>query len=66
MNILHIDCSPRPESHSRQLSAAIVKKLLEIVPNARISRRDFASTLYPTRHPIMQLPYRHQALWRLR
>ncbi|MFC7286416.1 FMN-dependent NADH-azoreductase [Herminiimonas sp. KBW02] len=47
MNILHIDCSPRPESHSRQLSAAIVKKLLEIVPNARISRRDFASTPLP-------------------
>jgi len=30
MNILHIDCSPRPESHSRTLSAAIVKTLLEI------------------------------------
>jgi FMN-dependent NADH-azoreductase len=40
MNILHIDCSPRPESHSRQLSAAIVEKLLTMVPDASISRRD--------------------------
>jgi FMN-dependent NADH-azoreductase len=40
MNILHIDCSPRPESHSRQLSAAIVEKLLAILPDAHISRRD--------------------------
>jgi FMN-dependent NADH-azoreductase len=42
MNILHIDCSARPESHSRQLSAAIVKKLLEVVPGASVSRRDLA------------------------
>jgi FMN-dependent NADH-azoreductase len=47
MNILHIDCSPRPESHSRQLSAAIVKKLLELAPGARISRRDFAAAPLP-------------------
>jgi FMN-dependent NADH-azoreductase len=40
MNILHIDCSPRPESHSRQLSAAIVAKLLTILPEAQVSRRD--------------------------
>jgi FMN-dependent NADH-azoreductase len=40
MNILHIDCSPRPESHSRQLSAAVVEKLLAILPDANISRRD--------------------------
>jgi FMN-dependent NADH-azoreductase len=40
MNILHIDCSPRPESHSRKLSAAIVQKLLEVAPDASISRRD--------------------------
>jgi FMN-dependent NADH-azoreductase len=40
MNILHIDCSPRPESHSRRLSAAVVKKLLTILPGANISRRD--------------------------
>jgi FMN-dependent NADH-azoreductase len=40
MNILHIDCSPRQESHSRELSAAIVKKLVEVAPDASISRRD--------------------------
>ena len=47
MNILHIDCSPRPESHNRQLSAAIVKKLLEVAPGASISRRDFAAAPLP-------------------
>jgi len=40
MNILHIDSSPRRESHSRELSAAIVEKLLEVAPGASISRRD--------------------------
>jgi len=39
-NILHLDCSPRAASHSRQLSSAIVGKLLEAAPAARISRRD--------------------------
>ena len=34
MNILHIDCSPRRESHSRQLSAAIVERLFTILPGA--------------------------------
>ncbi|HWU97052.1 MAG TPA: NAD(P)H-dependent oxidoreductase [Oxalicibacterium sp.] len=47
MNILHIDCSPRLESHSRRLSAAIVKKLLEVAPDASISRRDFAAAPLP-------------------
>ena len=47
MNILHIDCSPRPESHSRQLSAAIVAKLLELAPGASIRRRDFAAAPLP-------------------
>jgi FMN-dependent NADH-azoreductase len=51
MNILHIDCSPRPESHSRQLSAAIVKKLLEVAPSASISRRDFAAAPLPHASP---------------
>jgi FMN-dependent NADH-azoreductase len=51
MNILHIDCSPRPESHSRQLSAAIVKKLLEVAPGATISRRDFAAAPLPHASP---------------
>jgi FMN-dependent NADH-azoreductase len=47
MNILHIDCSPRPESHSRALSAAIVAKLLEVTPGACINRRDFAVAPLP-------------------
>jgi FMN-dependent NADH-azoreductase len=51
MNILHIDCSPRPESHSRQLSAAIVKKVLELAPGASISRRDLASSPPPHASP---------------
>jgi FMN-dependent NADH-azoreductase len=51
MNILHIDCSPRPESHSRQLSAVIVKKLLEIAPAAIISRRDFGAAPLPHAAP---------------
>ncbi len=40
MNILHIDCSPRRNSHSRQLSSAIVEKLLTMLPGAHVSRRD--------------------------
>ena len=40
MHILHIDCSPRRESHSRALSAAIVGRLLEVAPGASIRRRD--------------------------
>ena len=51
MNILHIDCSPRPGSHSRQLSAAIVKKLLEVAPGASISRRDLAAAPLPHASP---------------
>lgn len=51
MNILHIDCSPRPDSHSRQLSAAIVKKLLDVSPGASIDRRDFAAVPLPHASP---------------
>ena len=47
MNILHIDCSPRSESHSRQLSAAIVEKLLEAAPAASIVRRDLGTNPLP-------------------
>lgn len=47
MNILHIDCSPRQESHSRKLSAAIVKKLLEVAPGASITRRDLGAEPLP-------------------
>ena len=50
-NILHIDCSPRPESHSRQLSGAIVKKILEVAAGASISRRDFAAVPLPHAAP---------------
>ncbi|MBR0713623.1 NAD(P)H-dependent oxidoreductase [Bradyrhizobium liaoningense] len=50
-SILHIDCSPRPESHSRQLSGAIVKKILEVAPGASISRRDFAAARLPHAAP---------------
>jgi FMN-dependent NADH-azoreductase len=51
MNILHIDCSPRQESHSRQLSAAIVERLLEVAPAASISRRDFGTDPLPHAAP---------------
>ncbi|TGQ30420.1 NAD(P)H-dependent oxidoreductase [Mesorhizobium sp. M00.F.Ca.ET.216.01.1.1] len=47
MNILHIDASPRQESHSRQLSAAIVERLLEVAPGARVSRRDLGADPLP-------------------
>jgi FMN-dependent NADH-azoreductase len=47
MNILHIDCSPRQESHSRQLSAAIIEKLLEIAPGSSITRRDLGAEPLP-------------------
>ena len=51
MNILHIDCSPRPESHSRRPSVAIVEKLLEVSPVARISRRDLGADPLPHAAP---------------
>lgn len=51
LNILHIDCSPRAESHSRQLSAAIVEKLLDVAPGARISRRDLGAAPLPHATP---------------
>jgi FMN-dependent NADH-azoreductase len=47
MNILHIDCSPRPGSRSRQLSAAIVERLLAVAPGASISRRDLGTEPLP-------------------
>ncbi|MGO7335614.1 FMN-dependent NADH-azoreductase [Rhizobium leguminosarum] len=47
MNILHIDSSPRPGSHSRQLSAAIIEKLLEVAPGASIIRRDLGAEPLP-------------------
>ncbi|KWV47713.1 hypothetical protein AS026_13140 [Rhizobium altiplani] len=47
MNILHIDSSPRRQSHSRQLSAAVVEKLLEVAPGASVSRRDLGTEPLP-------------------
>jgi FMN-dependent NADH-azoreductase len=47
LNILHLDCSPRADSHSRQLSSAIVGKLLEAAPAARISRRNLGADPLP-------------------
>ncbi|MFB2567065.1 FMN-dependent NADH-azoreductase [Rhizobium sp. IMFF44] len=47
MNILHIDSSPRQQSHSRQLSAAIVERLLEVAPGADIIRRDLGADPLP-------------------
>jgi FMN-dependent NADH-azoreductase len=47
LNILHLDCSPRPNSHSRQLSSAIIGKLVEAAPAARISRRDLGADPLP-------------------
>jgi FMN-dependent NADH-azoreductase len=47
MNILHIDASPRQGSHSRELSAAIVEKLLEVAPGANITRRDLGTEPLP-------------------
>ncbi|UWU24217.1 NAD(P)H-dependent oxidoreductase (plasmid) [Rhizobium sp. CB3060] len=47
MNILHLDSSSRRQSHSRQLSAAIVEKLLEVAPGASISRRGLGTEPLP-------------------
>ncbi|MDL2406992.1 NAD(P)H-dependent oxidoreductase [Rhizobium calliandrae] len=47
MNILHIDSSARQKSHSRELSAAIVEKLLEVAPGASITRRDLGAEPLP-------------------
>ncbi|MEM5455180.1 NAD(P)H-dependent oxidoreductase [Paraburkholderia phytofirmans] len=51
MNILHIDSSPRPKSHSRELSAALVEKLLTILPGANVIRRDLGYEPIPHAGP---------------
>jgi FMN-dependent NADH-azoreductase len=51
MNILHIDCSPRPQSHSRQLSAAIVERLRDAEPDAEVTRRDLGLEPIPHTEP---------------
>jgi FMN-dependent NADH-azoreductase len=47
MNILHIDCSPRPHSHCRQLSAVIVGRLLSALLGATVTRRDLGREPIP-------------------
>lgn len=47
MNILHIDSSPRRESHSRELSTAIVAKLREVAPGLNTTRRDLGFAPLP-------------------
>jgi FMN-dependent NADH-azoreductase len=49
MKILRIDCSPRAESQSRKLSAAIVGRLLAIEPDAHVTHRDLGRN--PIAHP---------------
>jgi FMN-dependent NADH-azoreductase len=49
VNILHIDCSPRRESHSRWLSAAVIEEILDVSPGARVVRRDLGAAPLP--HP---------------
>lgn len=45
--ILHIDCSPREVSHSRQLSAAMLARLLAVYPGASVIRRDLGRDPIP-------------------
>jgi len=49
MQILHIDCSPRETSHSRQLSAGLLARLSTLLPHARVVRRDLGRDPLP--HP---------------
>lgn len=51
MNILHIDCSPRLESHSRKVSAAIVERLLRIAPGSIVTRRNLGAEPLPHAAP---------------
>ena len=47
MRILHIDCSPRAGSQSRQLSAAIVARLFARHPDVSVTRRDLGREPIP-------------------
>lgn len=49
MKILRIDCSPRAESQSRKLSAAIVGRLLAMDSDASVTHRDLGRE--PIAHP---------------
>jgi FMN-dependent NADH-azoreductase len=53
MNILHIDCSTRHSSHSRQLSAAIVERLKAADSAVTVTRRDLGW------HPIPHVEADH-------
>lgn len=45
--ILHIDCSPRPQSLSRKLSGGIVARLVATHPDARVMHRDLGLVPIP-------------------
>jgi FMN-dependent NADH-azoreductase len=47
MKILHIDCSPRENSHSRKLSAAIVARLFAVDSEVSVMRRDLGRNPIP-------------------
>ena len=47
MKILHIDCSPRAESHSRRLSKAMVERLLASAAGSTVVRRDLGVDAIP-------------------
>jgi FMN-dependent NADH-azoreductase len=47
MQILHIDCSPRDQSHSRKLSAGIVARLFAMDSDAFVTRRDLGRDPIP-------------------
>jgi len=51
VNILHIDCSPRATSYSRQLSGAVVDRLLSTHPGACVKRRDLGRDPIPHTEP---------------
>ncbi|WP_395678067.1 FMN-dependent NADH-azoreductase [Inquilinus sp.] len=51
MNILHIDCSTRPMSQSRQLSAGLVAALLRARPDGGVVRRDLGREPVPHTDP---------------
>lgn len=51
VNILHIDCSPRVTSYSRQLSGAVVDRLLSMHPGACVKRRDLGRNPLPHAEP---------------
>jgi len=45
--ILHLDCSPRPESFSRQMSREILEMIMAVTRGAIVSRRDLTAMPLP-------------------